>query len=1743
MPLTLMNRHKKYLMALVLALAAMTMTATELSVESALATATRFMASKGNDGILSNHKTWQLAHIEHSTAKTTAADYYIFNASDGSAFVIIAGDDRANVVLAYGNGAIDMSNLPDNLRWMLNHYSDQIEHLINHPGIIPRQLSTPSTTVSQLINTEWGQRTPYRDLCPTVDGKPCITGCVATSMAQVMNYWKFPSVLPELPSYMTSELHIQVEALLPTSVEWDLMLDSYHEGTYTQDQGKAVATLMRYCGQASKMDYTIASSGALMSEQLKGLKIFGYNQGATYLDRSEYSDEDWTALLLDDLSASRPVIYSGMNYYTSHNFIIDGYDGSKFHVNWGWDGLYDGYFELDAMNGGGFTPSETHQMLHGVCPDEGSQNPQQYDFVKNGITYIILSDESVAICQNPNYKYSGDLIIPDTVRFSGKTYHVTAINEKAFASCTGLKSVVIPSSITSIGSNAFSRTGLSQVTIPSSVSAMGTAVFFNCTYLKHVELNHVITTIQDHMFEGCNALSSIVIPDEVTSICDNAFMKSGLTSIVIPDNVICIGTSAFEQCNKLSNVTIGCGISAISPSAFKECTALSAIELPQNVTDIGDDAFNGAGLKKLTIPMNINQIGNNAFRNCSSLTDVTLESASLSLGNNAFYNSNIIVLTCFSRYPPTAHSNCFSSTVYQNASLFVPSPLEALYRETEPWKWFSRIIPIDNDFIIVDGMYFNRTSDNTACLSLYNGESETVIIPDTLVFNDAIYTVTAVGYRAFENCQSIKTIVIPNTVTTIGNNAFNRCSNLSDITLSNSLTAIYDCTFAYCEALTSIEIPHAVNSIGNKAFWGSGLSYLVIPNNVTNIGNSAFKQCKNLNSITIGSGIRTINPSTFEECTALNTIQLPDNVTEIGDNAFLKSGLTGIVIPNNVTSIGNSAFKQCKSLNSITIGSGIRTINPSTFEECTALNTIQLPENVTDIGDNSFLKSGLSSIVIPDNVTNIGNSAFEQCRNLSSITIGSGIRSISSNSFRECISLDSIDLPNTLASISDNAFYGTGLKKLTIPMNVNHIGSNAFMNCSSLTDVTIESTSLSLGNSAFNNSIINILTCLSVSPPTANTNCFSYAVYENAALIVPLSLEGLYHETEPWKRFSKIIPIDDDFFIVDGMYFRHFSDHTACLILFKGENDTVIIPDTLVFNDAIYTVTSIGYRAFDNCQSLKTIVIPKSVKSIGDYAFNKCQSLSTITLPDSLQYLGQYAFANNSRLEQAILNKGLMTINNHAFTCCTSLRRIILPERLRTIGEEAFSLCLALDSITFPNSLSVIAKHAFNGCTQLTHAFISDLAAWCNIYFEDYGAAPFNYRAGHLYLNDHEINECKIPNGIATINDFAFTGCSDIKKVTLPNSITSIGEEAFCGCSAFTNVIIGTNTRHISQNAFKDCNSLSKVICQAQTPPTLQGNTVFNNNTYDEATLYVPFASIPDYLTANGWKLFANIESIDNEIITGDVNCDGEVNISDINSVLNMIMNGDPDSSGDVNDDQEVNINDINIIIQIIIDHCQPDPSTVAVKPVITYDEATFTVSAISPDNVVLMVNNEVVENPYTFKQTDEDTEYIVSAYSWAEGKTNSDYAWKRVLVPAPAHQSGYRLVLITANGEIIYYELQLAANGDNIGVFDLIYPEFINSCPFYFMINGIAYGAPEEMYEAVLGDPYMNPLVQGTCCYYVPTGYSYTIGVHYSNEEFLDGYYAYVAKGGLAGIEKDSSSKRLMKNPLKASNSLSPRW
>ena len=571
-------RSLRYLLLMLLAAWSLAVSSAPVDPVSARAVATRIVASSGGVSLRSGASALRLAHVEPSASNAAAADYYVFQAAGGKGFVIVAGDDRARQVLAYGDSPIDVDNLPDNVKWLLDQYKEQMEYLFAHPDARPSTAPVlgEASTVPQLLTTQWGQRTPYRDQCPQVDGKPCVTGCVATSMAQVMNYWKYPSTLPDVPAYTTATLKLSIPALPATDVAWDLMLDTYKEGAYTEEQGAAVALLMRYCGQACKMDYTLGNSGAFEIDQLRAFQRFGYNPKLSFLQRVYFTDEEWHAMLLDDLLAGHPVPYSGSTGYSSHSFVIDGYDGGKYHVNWGWDGAYDGYFELEAINGGGYKPNKAQSMLHGVCPASEAINP---DFALDGMYYKHLGANLVEVTfKDKHYNsYSGDVIVPDSVTRDGKTYVVRAVGDSAFRLCTKLTSVIIPATVKRIGNESFRRSGITSITVPDSVTIIGESAFSRCANLAAVSLNEGLKEIRNYTFLECSMLSGVELPASITSVGNKAFSKTAITTIVIPNLVTAIGSKAFYDCASLESVTLGASVNAIGENAFDGCPQLTQV--------------------------------------------------------------------------------------------------------------------------------------------------------------------------------------------------------------------------------------------------------------------------------------------------------------------------------------------------------------------------------------------------------------------------------------------------------------------------------------------------------------------------------------------------------------------------------------------------------------------------------------------------------------------------------------------------------------------------------------------------------------------------------------------------------------------------------------------------------------------------------------------------------------------------------------------------------------------------------------------------------------------------------------------------------------------------------------------------------------------------------------------------------------------------------------------------------------
>ena len=376
-----------------------------------------------------------------------------------------------------------------------------------------------------------------------------------------------------------------------------------------------------------------------------------------------------------------------------------------------------------------------------------------------------------------------------------------------------------------------------------------------------------VVEIKSSAFNGCANLTSIIIPDSVTSIGDFAFENcSGLTSITIPDSVTSIGDHAFYNCSSLTNITVSennkyfsslngvlfnkdktelvtylignerteyaipDSVTSIGDRAFYKCSSLTSIIIPDSVTSIGDHAFyNCSSLTNITIPDSVTSIGDHAFHNCSGLTSITIPDSVTSIGDHAFYN-------------------CLTSiTVSENN------------------KYFSSL----------NGVLFNKDKTELITYPIGNERTE-YTIPDS---------VTSIGNFIFYNCSSLTSITIPDSVTSIGNFAFYNCSSLTSITIPDSVASIGNSAFYNCSNLTNIKLPDVIDIISGNTFRDcSSLLNIIIPDSVTSIKECAFYNCSNLTSITIPDSVASIENSAFYNCTSLKSITLNNPDCEISND-------------------------------------------------------------------------------------------------------------------------------------------------------------------------------------------------------------------------------------------------------------------------------------------------------------------------------------------------------------------------------------------------------------------------------------------------------------------------------------------------------------------------------------------------------------------------------------------------------------------------------------------------------------------------------------------------------------------------------------------------------------------------------------------------------------------------------------------------------------------------------------------
>ena len=689
---------------------------------------------------------------------------------------------------------------------------------------------------------------------------------------------------------------------------------------------------------------------------------------------------------------------------------------------------------------------------------------------------------------------------------------VTSIGQ-AFAYCTSLTSIEIPASVTSIGDGAFQDcTSLTSIEIPASVTSIGRLAFVRCTGLTGInvaesnayyssdggvlfnkekttlisypagktntsyEIPSGVTSIDSCAFADCTGLTSVTIPDSVTSLGDNVFGSwregpTSFTSINVAESNAYYSSDDGVLFNKDKSMLIRYpsgktnisyeipnSVSIIDDNAFRGCTGLTSVTIPNGVTSIDIFTFERCtSLTSVTIPNSVDFIDVSAFDLCPNLVDVYYT------GTEEQWNA--IFINAGNEYLKNA-------TIHYNYHEHVTELVGAKAATcTEDGYTGDEVCSVCGD-TITKGKKIEHFGHNYV-----NGKCATCGAIDTDNVIDSGYCGgegdgTNLTWTLYKNgtLEISGTGKMASWTTSSGGQSAPWCnkyySTINSIVIDAGVTSIGKCAFWHCKTLVKVTIPDSVTSIGAYALYKcTSLTSVTIPNSVAEIGNMAFKDCTSLLSIAIPDSVTEIGSNAFEGCSSLSSVELPNSLTSM-QNALFKgcTSLTSMEIPDSVTSMGYGVFWNCSSLIDVSIKSDYLSVSGNLlFAGCTSLKSISLPKG-SYYFDRMF--QGCTSLENVNVASGIYASdyTFQGCTSLKSITLGASSSSIGQFAFEGCTSLETLNVPGNVYEIGNSAFSGcTALKSVSLPLSLKTIGNAAFRYCNSLADVYYEGDNVQWG--------------------------------------------------------------------------------------------------------------------------------------------------------------------------------------------------------------------------------------------------------------------------------------------------------------------------------------------------------------------------------------------------------------------------------------------------------------------------------------------------------------------------------------------------------------------------------------------------------------------------------------------------------------------------------------------------------
>ena len=1316
---------KQLLLSICLLLSSIGVFAQHRSEQQAIQIAQEFLGKKG--------KTPQLSVVPHQKvedqvrkrvaaarkAPAKSQSFYVVNDEANNRFVIVSADERMYQILGYSdNGTFDADSVPEGLLELFNGYDKTCDYIASYSNSnnIKIQSRVSRKAVDPLVKTQWHQIYPYNAECPIdprfaqyADNEELylqygisirgVTGCIATAMAQVMNYHKYPACGHGSISYKTRTLNIpQSMDFSDNPFDWDNMAETYVDNNYTDSQKNAVARLMHVCGNSVIMDYTQGGSGAQNPNLAYALiHYFDYNPNIRTYAKKYFTSTEWEDIIHSDLENNRPIIYTGQGLTTSedgtttpygHAFVLDGCDSSGlYHINWGYNGKYDGYFELTALN---IDESDFNLDQEMVCNISTMPTGDAEDvffaetYVQGDWLYNNTVGETASV-QLDNY-YCYDV--------NANTYNSKFDGEVGIGLFDSNRNFIKTLDKRSENLNAYSGWSRKNFYFTYDSSTFTEGSKFNIAPYAKSKNSSNPTFIRTE--QAVSDAYNVEIKD------GKVIVKLGWLDIPVPEYKIIPGNykaSSFNFSSTRENWEVQISQKEGTDTIF--------------FTNLDPIAYKGATIKgvvtnngtQIKLPTNQHLEGNLSLYNYSSEGDITVyvsaQDTTMSISDTwgivehglSGDNASVKELTKYSSTSLKISPN--DGEIVETPAIIVSNRKLTITCATEgaeiryaiggatPGKQstlYEGVVSLSDNKTIKAIAYKGSTSSLVATRDnihefkvstpTFSQNGNMIEISTSDPTDATIYYTKDGGKPSRESakynpeegieCEGSTTIT-----------AFAVKDDWDDSDINDYVYTpipdpepdpdptpdpVYEIAIENMVAgqLTSKIPSTSISTV--KTLWISGElngTDIKLIREMAMTGSLTDLNIQNTKIVSGGDAYYT---------TSYDTYTTKENV--VGDYMFSKcKNLITLILPKNISLIGNYAFNGCENLKSLTVPTACREIKMMAIYNCKRLENVSLPSYLNKLDETNFSlcpklaainvdhesvyfksddgvlysKNGLTllrypigksetSFTIPSGVVTIGSYAFYHS-NLESIVIPSTVTTIESSAFSYCKNMVQIEIPNSVTKIGMMAFNNCSkIPTVKLSENVSEIEMMTFSYCTSLQSFTIGKNVSEIDGTAFSG-------CASLK---------SFIVDEDNPMLS--SIEGVIY-TKDGKKLLKC-PI--------ALY-----------------STSYVVPDG---------VEVIGENAFQKCQNIERFTLPESLTTIEACAFSGCSMIS-IDLPSTVNSIGWMAFEECDKLETLIVPDAVTEIPMMMLSWCDNLTYLYLPAGIKYVGLSAFSGCKKLSTI------------------------------------------------------------------------------------------------------------------------------------------------------------------------------------------------------------------------------------------------------------------------------------------------------------------------------------------------------------------------------------------------------------------------------------------------------------------------------